>query len=135
MSKSLEALENVKTAPSFMGGNPRYWTCLQSSIPFLEDINTIKQDLERKEELEKEYDNLKKDYDNKDLECIDLYKENQELKDLLKLIVNRGSVVLGNKLYGREVCFLGINERYIISKEQYEILDELRTDVIIKAKE
>lgn len=65
----------------------------------------------------------------------ELEKENQELKDLLKLIVNRGSVVLGNKLYGREVCFLGINERYIISKEQYEILDELRTDVIIKAKE
>ena len=64
-----------------------------------------------------------------------LEKENQELKNLLKLIVNRGSVVLGNKLYGREVCFLGINERYIISKEQYEILDELRTDVIIKAKE
>ena len=65
MSKSLEALENVKTAPSFMGGNPRYWTCLQSSIPFLEDINTIKQDLERKEELE---------------------KENQELKDYIKAL-------------------------------------------------
>ena len=44
---SKEALENVKTAPSFMGGNPRYWTCLQSSIPFLEDINTIKQDLDK----------------------------------------------------------------------------------------
>ena len=42
--------------------------------------------LERLEELEKEYDNLKKDYDNKDLECIDLYKENQELKDYIKAL-------------------------------------------------
>ena len=43
---SKEALENIKIAPSFMGGNPRYWTCSQSSIPFLEDINIIKKDLE-----------------------------------------------------------------------------------------
>ena len=40
----------------------------------------IKQDLERLEELEKEYNNLKKDYDEKDLECIDLQLENEELK-------------------------------------------------------
>ena len=43
---SKEALENVKIAPSFMGGNPRYWAYSESSIPFLEDINTIKKDLE-----------------------------------------------------------------------------------------
>ena len=49
---SKEALENVKIAPSFMGGNPRYWAYSESSIPFLEDINTIKKDLEVLEELE-----------------------------------------------------------------------------------
>lgn len=52
MITSKEALENVKIAPSFMGGNPKYLTCLQSSIPFLEDINIIKKDLEVLEELE-----------------------------------------------------------------------------------
>ena len=50
---SKEALENVKIAPSFMGGNPRYWAYSESSIPFLEDINTIKKDLDRLEKLEK----------------------------------------------------------------------------------
>ena len=56
---SKEALENIKTAPSFMGGNTRYLTCLQSSIPFLEDINAIKKDLDRLEKLEKENQELK----------------------------------------------------------------------------
>lgn len=57
--KSKEALENVKTAPSFMGGNPRYWTCLESRLPFLDDINIIEQDLDKLEKLEKAIEIMK----------------------------------------------------------------------------
>ena len=48
MNKYQEALNNIKTAPSFMGGNVRYTTALESSIPFLEDI-AILQELVDKE--------------------------------------------------------------------------------------
>lgn len=44
--KSLEILEHIKNAPSFMGGDDRYKNNIQSHWVFLEDIETIKQDLE-----------------------------------------------------------------------------------------
>lgn len=40
-NKYQTALDNVKTAPGFMGGNVRYKTVLESSIPFLEDIAVL----------------------------------------------------------------------------------------------
>lgn len=43
---SKEALEEIKQAPTFMGGNPRYMCSTQSSEPFLEDIKIIEKDLE-----------------------------------------------------------------------------------------
>lgn len=42
-NKYQTALENVKTAPSFMGGNARYKSVLESSIPFLEDIAVLQE--------------------------------------------------------------------------------------------
>ena len=44
--KSLEILEHIKNAPSFMGGDDRYKNNIQSHWVFLEDIETIKADLE-----------------------------------------------------------------------------------------
>lgn len=43
MDKYQEALENVKYAPSFMGGNPKYAMSMQSSTAFLEDIAILKE--------------------------------------------------------------------------------------------
>ena len=51
--KSLEILEHIKNAPSFMGGDDRYKNNIQSHWVFLEDIETIKQDLEVLEILKK----------------------------------------------------------------------------------
>ena len=48
MSKYQEVLDNIKKAPSFMGGNVKYNSNIQSSIPFLEDI-AILQELVDKE--------------------------------------------------------------------------------------
>ena len=48
MNKYQEALNNIKIAPSFMGGNIKYQSVLESSIPFLEDI-AILQELVDKE--------------------------------------------------------------------------------------
>ena len=81
--KSKEALENVKIAPSFMGGNPRYWAYSESSIPFLEDIDTIKKDLELLEELEKENTKFKK--------VIDFLKLNFNMSLDSKLRISDGS--------------------------------------------
>ena len=43
MNKYQEALNNIKTAPSFMGGNARYRSALESSIPFMEDVETLQE--------------------------------------------------------------------------------------------
>ena len=50
--KALEWLEEIKKAPSFMGGNPKYLYHTKSEIPFMEDIETIKQALTQAQELE-----------------------------------------------------------------------------------
>ena len=94
---SKEALENVKIAPSFMGGNPRYWTCLESRLPFLEDINTIKQDLDQLEELKKVMNILAK-------------KEVNIMRFSLTLYDN-------NYYYN-----LGIKEKYQLTQEEYDLL-------------
>lgn len=49
MSKALEILKEIKQAPAFMGGNPRYSNNTQSSIPFLEDIAMIEKELKEYE--------------------------------------------------------------------------------------
>ena len=48
MSKHQKALDNVKIAPSFMGGNDEYRRHLDSAAPFLKDI-AILQELVDKE--------------------------------------------------------------------------------------
>ena len=42
MSKELEALERLKTAPDFMGGTREYRLNLQSNAALMEDYDTIK---------------------------------------------------------------------------------------------
>ena len=49
---SKEALQEIKQAPTFMGGNPRYMYSTQSSELFLEDIKIIERDLDKLGELE-----------------------------------------------------------------------------------
>lgn len=45
-----EILEDIKKAPSFMGGNEKYINCSQSSALFLEDVSIIEKDLETLEQ-------------------------------------------------------------------------------------
>lgn len=53
MIKELEeALKNLKTAPSFMGGNSRYKGTTQSSELYLLDISIIEQALQRLDKYE-----------------------------------------------------------------------------------
>lgn len=64
--KRLEKIENLRTTPNALE------TCLAKYM-------------NKCIELEKEYSNLQNDYDNKDFECIDLLKENQELKEKIEI--------------------------------------------------
>lgn len=41
------ALDNVKIAPSFMGGNDEYRRHLDSAVPFLKDIATLQELIEK----------------------------------------------------------------------------------------
>lgn len=62
MNKYEEALDNVKKAPGFMGGNHKYISYLQSSIPFLEDI-AILQELVNKEKPMRTETEVLKDFE------------------------------------------------------------------------
>lgn len=61
---SFEALEDVKIAPNFMGGNRKYLCFTQSSSPFLKDIALIEKDLKRLVN----FDKLLKKYEIKSIE-------------------------------------------------------------------
>ena len=45
MSKELEALERLKTAPSFMGGTAEYQACIQSEALLMQDYEIVRQAL------------------------------------------------------------------------------------------
>ena len=103
---SKECLENIKTAPGFMGGNRRYKSVLESRIPFLEDIETIKQDLDRLEKLEK---------------VIKILKENLQLvlKQDIDSLINR-------KIYAVEIAkYYKLYNGFEVTQEEYESLKEV----------
>lgn len=52
MSKELEALERLKTAPSFMGGTVEYQACTQSEALLMQDYEIVKQALKRLEAID-----------------------------------------------------------------------------------
>ena len=81
MSKEyLEALERLKTAPSFMGGTAEYQFCTKSETLLMQDYETVKQALKRLESI-----------DNADsseaLECLEALE--QDIKDRTILAEDR----------------------------------------------
>lgn len=88
---SIEELENI--AITFDEGGYEPTTLGAKSGHFIDvfgdDFSIIEKDLERLEILEEEYNNLKKDYDNKDLEWCDLLKENAKLKQALDILKDK----------------------------------------------
>lgn len=93
MNKDLELLEEIKKAPAFMGGNPRYSNNLQSSIPFMEDIAVIERRLKALAIIKKKLVNVSilrsarnlKDYNNFGApNVIDALKLTQEEFDFLR---------------------------------------------------
>ncbi len=115
MNKELEALERLKTAPSFMGGTAEYQVCTQSEAVLMQDYEIVKQAvlelksikeanpsealecLERMNENARVYISLE-EYE-KDSETIKqallkaqkLAKENELLKEIIKSLFDRGS--------------------------------------------
>lgn len=126
-----EALENIKTAPSFMGGNPRYWTCLESRIPFLEDIETIQQDLDKLEELEKKNAILKNQILSLELDtCIpELREENEKLKQALDILLRKLDIRLTKtENYDTAETYYSVynkNSCEVLYPEEYELLKEV----------
>ena len=98
---SKEALTKLSNMAS-----PYYWGTKEQ----IELISTVEQDLERLEELVDEYNNLKQDYDIRDLECCDLQRENELLK--------RDNQELHNRIK------LSVQEHYADFMKDYKILEE-----------
>lgn len=59
MEKELEALERLKTAPSFMGGTVEYRLSSNSQATLLEDYQLVKQALTTKSKKEQAFDVIK----------------------------------------------------------------------------
>ena len=133
---SKKALENIKYAPGFMGGHSRYKSVLESRIPFLEDIEIIKQDLDKLENLEKENQELKNTILSLELDtCIpELRKENSKLKEVIKILEDNLQLVLKqdiDPLINRKIYEVEISRNYKIysgfkiTQEEYELLKEV----------
>ena len=60
MSKELEALERLKTAPTFMGGTSEYQACTKSETLLLQDYEIVKQALNRLEAIDNAIEICKK---------------------------------------------------------------------------
>ena len=104
---SKECLENIKTAPGFMGGNRRYKSVLESRIPFLEDIETIKQDLDKLEKLE---------------------KENQELRNIIKILKDKIELPLENDfdvVNKDDIHLYRLRTKCLINEKEYDLLKEV----------
>lgn len=52
MTKEVEALERLKTAPNFMGGTAEYKSCTKSETLLIHDYEIIKQALQRLEAID-----------------------------------------------------------------------------------
>ena len=90
MSKSLEALESlISTHINIQNGT----NMIFNTSKILEELNIIKQDLERLEDLKKENQEWKEEYERLDrdhhsiyLDCCDLETENQKLKKAIFVV-------------------------------------------------
>lgn len=60
MEKEFEALDRLKTAPSFMGGTEKYRFSTNSQATLLEDYELVKQALTTKSKKEQAFDVMKK---------------------------------------------------------------------------
>lgn len=99
MDKVLEALERLKTAPTFMGGTAEYQACTKSETLLMQDYETIKQFILKAQAHE---------------------KENAKYKDLEEQIGCPLEVLFEaqiNGFYGKtkeEVCFYNPLEDFIV---------------------
>lgn len=97
MSKYQDALNNVKIAPSFMGGNDEYRRHLDSSVPFLKDIATLQELIDK----ETKYQALE---DRLGIDLLTLFKA-----------LENGVYIEGTKVYGEDLKY-----RYFIGTPSLE---------------
>lgn len=135
---SKEALECIKRAPGFMGGHSRYISVLDSRIPFLEDIEIVKQDLDKLERLEDDLDLLRYEHNSELGKNINLQEENTKLKKVIEILVDNLQLVLKqdiDPLLNRKVYIVELKEYYKkytgfeIFQEEYELIKEVKENV------
>lgn len=126
MSKSLEALEELKDEiiPDFALDYEEQ----EDYNDWIEGLyQTIKQDLDRLEELEKEYERLDRDHHSIYLDCCDLETENQKLKKAIDVL--KDSLHLKVDFYEYDYYYkfvVAVADLYEhISSEEFELLKDV----------
>jgi len=131
MEKVFEALERLKTAPSFMGGTVDYRLSSNSQATLLEDYELVKQALLKAQDLETEIQILKeyrKDYLSR-LDNLEKYSLKQDkaleiIKEKKIDVVNLRSS-LDAESYNLSVDIEGLNDSYKITQEEFDLLVEV----------
>ena len=126
---SKEALERIVDNFGECEVGSRYY-----DLDFLKDINTIKQDLERKEELEKENQEMKNHIDSEvdfltnelheqKERNIDLYRRYEKLKKAIEILKDKSKLILKNDNgYYIECGKYGYLD---LTQQEYELLKEV----------
>ena len=116
-SKVLNALDDVAKAPTFMGCNPKYQYHTKSEIPFMEDINTIKQALIQTSKTKQEIQQELEQYYFKLIELLKEYNQDYyTLKETLETKSKKEQAwdIVVKKPYNSGLCinYLKVNKHY-----------------------
>jgi hypothetical protein len=107
MEKVFEALERLKTAPSFMGGTEKYRLSSNSQATLLEDYELVKQALLKAQEQKR---------------ALEIIKEKKI--DVVNLCCS-----LDAEGYNLSVELQGLNDSFKITQEEFNLLDEVLKNV------
>lgn len=115
MGKELDALERLKTAPSFMGGTAEYQFCTKSETLLMQDYETVKQALLKAQEPKQYVDELK--LVEKKLQALEIIKK----KEVNMQVFNQcEDVETYNKVYIKQKDRQLTEEEFNLLKEVLE---------------
>lgn len=145
MDKVLEALERLKTAPTFMGGTPEYQACTKSETLLIQDYETVKQFILKAQEKEKwSKENNDGKFDprmNERIKTISIIFKNSKLKVIMNLDAVLETEIVCAKPYDMPlliVTYRGLKQDYFsfftatAAQKLKNAIDEKRDYVILE---
>lgn len=129
-SEALKILEEVKYAPSFMGGNDRYRTYLGSDKLYENDINIIKQYILKAQEQDFNYNNIVIPFFDELTNILGTNDIDEMLdkingyKRVLKIIIEKNVDIADIKLYKNYKDYCKGKEKWLLRKDWWLTKEE-----------